>query len=657
VKHIGIGLAMLAAGMGTMAKAQDFQGAYIEGKGDKAFLQALDNAYAMTQPSSKMACLPMLYRTEWNGLVEGPTWDAWWIQNSFGPSYTMMPFLTEPYQTWLTNSQAMWYTLMGDGKRADRNGFVAPAGCLCDAATPTFVYYRQGDGDVVNHDWCIGFTIAGLLLESELMLIKRDPQETGTYLPKLEQVAAFIDSRRDPQNNLLLGGVGSNLLAPSFGGWLQTNGKREKAYLTELSVNYVAALNRLIEVCKLAGQPAKAKKYVVTRDKVKKALPLLMTPEGYFIQSLNPDGTQQGVLGAKQHSYFESAPNHDAMCFRVVNDEQAKTIYEKIKSIPQLRPFKLILPNYPSYDSMYESKGLFQYGIWVNGGHWTTAEARMMMGYARVGAWDDALAAFNRLFDLATAFRADNPLTGKGSTLYQPSIPYNVVYDNWGAPGALLRGVLEYEYTAEGLRLYPHLPKGVTELQQRFPVCFGKRLVYISVAGSGPITRVLLDGKPVIGTHSDSVLVRLASSEGVARIQVCLGGAQPIDVSIPVDSPVRASLDPDFTKALVDKLQPRIEALAAFYNELLSKRLQNTYEARQAKMVVDLMNARNERRRTNPNNEVRKSEMAGVPLTGGAAIDQLYLETVEKLVQGLLDYLQQTKSTVVHDAAQRFGLL
>ncbi|MDR3692965.1 MAG: hypothetical protein P4L46_26535 [Fimbriimonas sp.] len=529
----GLALAVLGFSVLGSSASPEFKGANIQGSGDRAYLRALDEAYAMLQPSARVACLPMLYNRDWNGFVEGPTWNAWWIQNSFGPSYTMMPFLTEPYTTWLTNAQAMWFKMMGDGKHKDFMGAVGPVGCLCDAATPDGCWYRQGDGNVAIHDWCIGFTEAGLILECELLLTKRDRLEIARMLPKLETVAAFLDSRRDPKRNLLLGGVASDLLAPSYGGWLQPDGSRGKAFLSELSVNYVAGLDRLIEVCKLAGKPDRAAVYAQRRDLVKQALPQLMTPEGYFVQALLPDGARQGVYGASKSGFFETAPNHDAMCFRVVNDAQAGKIYRKIRSIPELRPHDLILPNYPSYDNMYESNGLFSYGVWVNGGHWTTAEARMMMGYYRVDAQADALKAFNRIDDLAIRYRADNNLTDRGAKLYQPGQPYNVVYDCWGAPGALLRGLFEYVYTAEGIRLYPHIPTSITRIAQKFPVRFGKKRLYLSAAGVGRITGVRVNGKAVAGFDSASVLLRLDDRSETVRVEIQLGGAKPFHAIVP----------------------------------------------------------------------------------------------------------------------------
>jgi len=73
-------------------------------------------------------------------------------------------------------------------------------------------------------------------------------------------------------------------------------------------------------------------------------LPLITTDEGYFIRSLDPDGVRHGVFGATKHGYFEVSPNHDAIAFRVADDAQANRIFQKIASIPELRPHSFIVP-------------------------------------------------------------------------------------------------------------------------------------------------------------------------------------------------------------------------------------------------------------------------------------------------------------------------
>ncbi len=430
------------------AEPDAFQGRFFGGAGDADYLRLLESARRMFAPDPELQNLAMLYMPDWNGLVEGPTWDAWWIQNSYGPTYAALPFLQEPFITFLQHSQDLWFDQMGDGQRvgaAPPFDWAAPDGCLCDAARPGWIVYRQGDGRTQIHDWGMEFTAAGLLLESELLLISRDAQAIARYLPRLERCANFIETRRDPTNNLFLAGPAGNLLAPSFAGWKRPNGSYGRAYLAGLSITYIAALDRLTELEKLAGHPKQARLQAQRRDLAKQGLSGITTGEGYFINSLDPDGTRHGVFGAARHGYFEAPPNHDAIAFRVVDQAQAERIYAKIASIPGLRPHDFILPNYPSYDDMYEKpEGLWAFGTWVNGGHWSTCEARMVLGYYRLGKYDDARRSMRRLLTFAERFRLDNPLVKCGDDVYQPGQPINLTYDALGPPAAFVRGLFEY---------------------------------------------------------------------------------------------------------------------------------------------------------------------------------------------------------------------
>ena len=115
------------------------------------------------------------------------------------------------------------------------------------------------------HDWGMEFTAAGVLMQAELLLISRDPQAIERYLPKLERCAAFIETRRDTTNNLFLAGPAGNLLAPSFAGWHRPDGSYGQAYITDLSITYIAALERLLELEKIAGRPEKARQFAALR--------------------------------------------------------------------------------------------------------------------------------------------------------------------------------------------------------------------------------------------------------------------------------------------------------------------------------------------------------------------------------------------------------
>ncbi len=542
------GLLAAAAAVATPASlraAERFEGQFYRGEGDVEYLRLLDTARRVFEPDPEFQHLAMLYTPAWNGLVEGPTWGAWWIQNSYGPTYCALPFWQEPFVTFVQNSQDLWFNLMGDGKRAGERGWVAPDGCLCDAAAPNWIVYKQGDGRVDIHDWGMEFTAAGVVLQAEALLVQRDPKALARYLPKLERSAEFIESRRDPKTNLFLAGPAGNLLAPSYAGWKKPDGTYDKAYLAGLSITYIAALDRLIELEKMAGASQKVVLYMTRREQARKGLPQLVTDEGYFIKSLDPDGTRHGVHGARKHGYFEAVCNHDAICFRVADDEQAQKIYRKIASIWELRRNDVIITNAPSLDDMYEAPhGLWEYGRWVNGGHWSTCEARALVAYYRLGKHDDARKSMKKILDYYRRFRTDNPLVAFGGDVYQPNEPINCVYDTWGVPAGFIRGLFEYLYLADDLVIVPHIPPRVVELEQRFPIRFGAKRVFLATVGSGPVTGVVVNGRPWRSFDAKTVSLPYDRTPDQAEVQIVLGGAAAkrfdppkIDTSLP---PVQA---------------------------------------------------------------------------------------------------------------------
>jgi hypothetical protein len=593
----------------------------------------------------------MLYYPAWNGFVEGPTWGAWWIQNSFGPTYTMLPFMDKAYRTFIFNSQALWFDRQGNGERKDPNGYVGPKGSLCDCANLDFVFYRQGDGRHNIHDWVYGFTTAGIILQSELLLISRDREAIRKYVPMLEEAAEFIDARRDPEKNIFLTGPASNLLAPSYAGSgrLLPDGTYEKAWLSEISVNYIAGLTRLIELEKIMQRFDKVKLYEERKEKVLSGLKHLVTEEGYFIRALATDGTRHGEFGAEKHGYFEAAPNHDAMAFRVIDDTQAQAIYRKIKSIPGLRPNDLILPNYPGYDDMYEYNGLFKYGTWVNGGHWTTTEARMQLGYYRVGAYQDAKAGFKRILNLSPIFRMDNNLTNFGAGLYQPNQPVNVVYDSWGAPGGFLRGLFEYLYSADTLVLIPHIPSGITQLQQHFPIYFGDNRVYISVNGNGPITSVKVNGKEYKEFDALSVKLSLSPEPGITVVSIGMNRQPATDRKITpeIEAPVFDDREEFLnieqlleqpTEIKVDR--SLLKKVAGYYHILAAANLTHTYEFKHAQLILESIQAVHSR--VSLKQQGRLPQLA--PESQKAA-DELYIKTVLNLCEGLQKHLRQNSQS------------
>jgi hypothetical protein len=641
-----LGRQSLAAGTNDLR----FEGKHYRGRGDAEYLRLLETARRMFEPDPELQNLSMLYMPSWNGLVEGPTWDAWWIQNSYGTTYAILPLLREPFITFLQNAQDLWFDQMGDGKRAGAKppfDWVAPDGCLCDAARPGWIVYKQGDGRTTIHDWGMEFTAAGVVLQSELLLISRDARAIAHYLPMLERSANFIETRRDPTNNLFLAGPAGNLLAPSYAGWRRPDGTYDKAYLAGLSVTSIAALDRLIELEKLAGRKEQAALYTQRRDLARRGLALLTTDEGYFIRSLDPDGVKHGVFGAERHGYFEASPNHDAIAFRVADDAQAERIYRKIASLPGLRPHDFILPNYPSYDDMYEKpEGLWGYGTWVNGGHWSTCEARMVLGYYRLGKFEDARKSMRQLLSFAERFRMDNPLTKCGGDVYQPNQPINLCYDTFGPAAAFMRGLFEYLYRADGLTLVPHVPPAITELEQFDPVRFGNKRILLSTVGTGPITAVRVNGRKWKQFDRATVFLPYDKTPELARVEIAFGEAKLMGGR--ASSRAQSSLGTKENQGSRGRspsqvggassslpgglaaLEKRAARLRDFERRLAAAGLGASYEAAYARLGADCVAAAGQRREL-----IKSGKLKPLPQVSEAAADKCYVETATKLCDGL----------------------
>jgi hypothetical protein len=628
---VAIAAAVVAAGpISAISAPPQFEGRHYRGSGDGEYLQLLETARRMFGPDPEYQNLCMLYMPAWNGLVEGPTWDAWWIQNSYGTTYSILPLLPEPFVTFLQHSQDLWFDQMGDGKRVGAPApmnWVAPDGCLCDAARPGWIVYRQGDGRIAIHDWGMEFTAAGVLLQSELLLISRDLAAIAHYVPLLERSANFIETRRDPTNNLFLAGPAGNLLAPSYAGWHRPDGTYSKAYLAGLSITYIAALDRLIELEKLAGRSDKVALYTQRRELARRGLPLLTTDEGYFVRSLDPDGTRHGVFGAEHHGYFEASPNHDAIAFRVADDARAERIYRKLVSLPGLRPHQFILPNFPSYDDMYEKpEGLWGFGTWVNGGHWSTCEARMVLAYYRLGQYEEARRSMRHLLEFAKKFRLDNPLTKCGSDVYQPKEPINLCYDTFGPAAAFMRGLFEYLYRAEGLTLVPHIPPGILELHQLDPVRFGSKRIWLSTSGTGAISAVKVNGRKWKRFDARTINLPFEKTPAEARVEIALGGtkfsqreARPASRPIETENPGPG--------ASGDK---REERLGDFSRRLRAAGLGDTYEGAHAELALRCFETARARV-----SGVQTGKINPLPPASETAAEKCYSDTASKLNQGL----------------------
>ena len=150
----------------------------------------------------------------------------------------------------------------------------------------------------------------------------------------------------------------------------------------------------------------------------------------------------------------------------------------------------------------------------------------MMMAYSRLGKYEDARRSMKRILDFARRFRMDNPLVDFGGAVYQPHQPINCCYDTFGAPAALIRGLFEYLYRADGLTILPHVPPGIVELTQRFAIRFGSKRLFLSTVGRGPVAAVTVNGKPWKRFDPKSIFLAYDETPETAQIQIVLGDAK-----------------------------------------------------------------------------------------------------------------------------------
>lgn len=526
-----------------------YDGKFCAGAGDMDFLRLIDESFAFFNPNPIVPNLTMVYKPEWDTLVEAGGWNAWWIQNSYGFSYAATPFLEEPWFTLLQRSWDLFWNLQGDGKRVGHPDFplVAPDGCLGDCASPEGIVYKQGDGDWKNvHDWFHEATAAGVVMQAEILLTSRDRKALAHYLPKMARACDSIERTRDPKNNLFLVGPASNLLAPSYGGVRQPDGSFGPGYLAGLSVTYLAALDRMVELYKLAGDGEKRAEYERRQKITRESLPMLLAPAGYFVKSIEPGGVKHGVLGQKAFGYLEGSVNADAVALRVADDKTSESIYKQIAAFPEIRPFDFLLANAPGLDDTYWNwgnrtggrlNGYHQFGDWVNGGAWSTVEGRAILMYYRLGKFEDIRRSATRAMKWSKDYRLDSPWSQRGANtdnwwydegkwLHGNGI--KVTVDNYAIPAATIRGLFDYDYRSDRLIIRPRIPSGITRYVQKLPVRFGEKRLYLACRNGGPkVESVTVNGKKISVESPEEAVLLYDTLQSEAKVEITTVGGWP----------------------------------------------------------------------------------------------------------------------------------
>ncbi len=305
---------------------------------------------------------------------------------------------------------------------------------------------------------------------------------------------------------------------------------------------------------------------------------------------------------------------------------------------------------------MYEKpEGLWRFGEWVNGGDWSTCEARMILAYYRLGKYEDARRSMKQLLTFARRFRMDNPLTDFGNDVYQPKQPINITYDAFGPPAALIRGLFEYLYRADGLTLVPHIPPRISELQQVDPIRLGKKQLYLSTVGSGQITSVRVNGRLWRTFDSDSVFLAYKDTPFVAIVVIARGGSSPSAKALrhAEISPEKSSPEKEVSEST--PAWTALDAYAArsriFFVKLMLAGWGDSYEAGYARLIMGTVRAAHERQSL-----LAAAKLAPLPEISEAAADQSYLDTATNLFDGLAALIKSYEKSSDERARKIFDL-
>lgn len=659
--------ALLVTGCGN--PGDKYTGKYCSGRGDTVFLRLIDESFAFFHPNPVVPNLTMVYNPAWDTFVEGAGWGGWWIQNSYGFSYCATPFLEEPWFSTLQRSWDLHWNNQGDGKRQSlwggsptATGFshlVGPDGTLGDVAAPEWIIFKQGDGDQNVHDWFYEATAAGMVMQAEILLVDRDFEAIRYYLPKMERAALFIEKARDPANNLFLVGPACNLLAPSFGGIRQPDGSFGKGYLAGLSITYLAALDRMVELSKMTGDEESRVLYEHRQKITRESLPLLLTPDGYFVKSMETGGLKHGVLGQDQFSYLEGVANADAVALRVVDDKIAETIYNRIASFPDIRPFDFLLTNAPGLDDTYWNygnrtgkgfEGFPKFGDWVNGGVWGTVEGRAILMYYRLGKFEDIRRSATRAMKWAKDFRMDAPWSQRGENTSNPWSDTGqfqvggvaVMIDNFAIPAATIRGLFDYDYRSDRLILRPRIPGGITQYTQNQAVRFGKKQIWLSCKNGGPdVESVKVNGRKLNIENTREIVLMYEDLPEKATVEITTTGGWPAEKST-VEYPAVPALLPGIAAGrtvpaeLSDSLKMPYRVLESMKN-LLSGEQDTGYETAFVDAAIQAIESCRDRKNLDPG----KGYFRAITGERRASITKFYEKAALAIYNGLVNRFEK----------------
>jgi hypothetical protein len=184
--------------------------------------------------------------------------------------------------------------------------------------------------------------------------------------------------------------------------------------------------------------------------------------------------------------------------------------------------------------------------------------------------------------------------------------------------------LFEYIYRSDGLTLIPHIPTGISELEQKFPIRFGTKKLYLSATGSGEIASVSINGEAWKSFDAKSISLPYHEIPDTACIAICLG-----DAEIKRPAPGSQHREPVSGSGLPD-LDERGAKMRFIHTRLKEAGLGESYEAAHARLALDYISTVYERRKLQS-----EGKLPRLPESSQDAADKCYVDTAIKLCDGL----------------------
>jgi hypothetical protein len=100
--------------------------------------------------------------------------------------------------------------------------------------------------------------------------------------------------------------------------------------------------------------------------------------------------------------------------------------------------------------------------------------------------------------------------------------------DNFAIPAATIRGLFDYDYKSERLIIRPRVPGSITLYQQKEPVRFGEKKLFLSCKNGGPkISSVKINGKELKLTSTEDLALIYEELSNESHIEITTTGGWP----------------------------------------------------------------------------------------------------------------------------------